>query len=341
MSPEATPRVARRGVPVRDSLSTRQSLRAEEQRHLEVLKLLPLTIDRVERYLTSYGTDVPVFLQAVEAADAWEFVGRPIDAEDLYVLWRQQGRLGNKTEIVENSVQRSLQMQNDRSGMTADRLRQGAEATAICLQLTRRISVLAADEARAEARHALSLRECIPSSWSSTERRQLLQRAIFDSAAYGAIRFHRGTEQDYLAACALRRQLDADCPYQEVQNLLFATRPDRTLILRPFMASVAAWMACLPGETSRWRQFLNADICNAAPWIFLTYADPQALPTPYRLDLLKSIVERFRGRNHARVPWDPPVLKRFADPQLAGRLSDWILDPTVSTDVRADYIALV
>jgi hypothetical protein len=308
---------------------------------LKVVKLLPLTRDQVLHFLQTFDGDPHPFLDAVEQIDALEFVGRPDDARDLYALWKKMGRLGTKIEMLEQSTGIKLQLKEDRSGIALSRLREGVEAVCACLHLTRHLSIAIDEQFDDALMDSIPLRACLPLEWSEKDRRSLIQRPIFDGATFGRIRLHHRTHQDYLAACWLRGLMDAECPYSELRQIVFDERRDGKLTLRPFMASVAAWLACLASPDTRWFEALKADLLTHAPWVFLAHGDPQSLPVQYRLDVLRNIVEHFRGRDHVQINWDRSTLKRFADPALAGDLATWIADPSMSADIRADYMLLV
>ena len=308
---------------------------------LKVVKLLPLTPDQVLHFLQTFGGDPHPFLDAVEQIDALEFVGRPDDARDLYALWRKTGRLGTKIEMLEQSTEIKLRLAEDRSGIAPSRLREGVEAVCASLHLSRHLAIAIEGRLDDALKDSIPLRSCLPPDWSEQEQRSLIQRPIFDGATFGRIRLHHRTHQDYLAACWLRALMDAECPYSKLRELVFDERSDGKLILRPFMTSVATWLACIASPKTRWTEALTTDLLRHAPWAFLAHGDPQSLPVQYRLDVLRNIVEHFRGRDHVQINWDRSTLKRFADPALAGDLATWIADPSMSADIRADYMLLV
>ena len=308
---------------------------------LKVVKLLPLTRDQVLHFLQTFGGDPHPFLDAVKQIDALEFVGRPDDARDLYALWKKKGRLGTKIEMLEQSTEIKLQLKEDRSGVALSRLREGVEAVCACLHLSRHLAITIEEQFDDALIDSIPLRSCLPQDWSEKERHSLIQRPIFDGATYGRIRVHHRTHQDYLAACWFRGLMDSECPYSELRQIVFDERSDGKLILRPFMASVAAWLACIASPDAHWSEALKAGLLTHTPWVFLAHGDPQSLPVQYRLDVLRNIVEHFRGRDHVQIDWDRSTLKRFADPGLASDLATWIADPSMSADIRADYMFLV
>lgn len=322
-----------------EPVSTSQT--GESDRKLKILKLLPLTSDQVLRFLQHSGGDPRAFLTAVERIDALDFVGRPLDARDLYAVWCRTGTLGTKVDMLEQSMEFKLRLKEDRSGIALSRLREGAETVSACLHLARKLTIDIEERNDGSSTDSIPLQLCLPKDWSDEERRSLIQRAIFDGATFGRIRLHHRTHQDYLTACWLRGLMEAECPYFQLRQLVFDDRRDDRLVLRPLMASVAAWLACIAPPGPRWVESFLADLGNHAPWIFLAHGDPQSLPISYRLAILRNIIEHFRGRTHVHVNWDTSTLKRFSDPALAGDLATWITDASISADIRADYIMLV
>lgn len=313
----------------------------ESDRKLKVFQLLPLTPDQILLFLKPLGGDPRPFLAEIERIDALDFVGRPDDARDLYELWRERGSIGTKVEMLEQSTAFKLRLKEDRSGMSPVRLRAGVEDISACLHLSRRLYIIVGEGHGSLSDDSIPLRECVPQDWSDTERRTLIQRALFDSATFNRVRLHHRTHQDYLTACWLRGLMEAECPYPELRQLVFDERGDGRLILRPFMASVAAWLVCISNTRQRWAQQFETDVLNHSPWIFLAQGDPQSLPIDYRREVLRHIVERFRDRSHVQVDWDAATLKRFATPELSGDLATWIGDSSISIDIRADYMILV
>ena len=317
------------------------SERSKSDRKLRVLKLLPLTRDQVIRFLQPSGGDPRPFLEEIERIDALDFIGRPEDARDLYALWKEHGSIGTKAEMLEQSTTFKLRLKEDRSGMSPMRLRDGAENISASLHLSRSLYILVEEVHGELSADSIPLRACLPQDWSDVQRRTLIQRALFDGEAFGRVRLHHRTHQDYLTACWLRDLPEAECPYPQLRQIVFDERGEGQLILRPFMRSVAAWLVCIAKPNLRWAQAFMTNVLDHAPWIFLSHGDPQSLPIDYRREVLRHIVERFRDRSYVQVDWDAATLKRFADPALSDDLASWIGDPSISIDIRADYVMLV
>lgn len=249
-------------------------------RKVHVVKLLPLDRDQLTS-LVGEGVSAKAFIAAVEEADALEFVGRPSDAKDLYALWSARGRLGTKTEILEQATDLKLRQDEDRSGVSLARIRSGAELLCACLTLTKHVSISLTDDLD-ESGNSLPFRQCLPNSWSDHERRSLIQRALFDGSAFGRVRVHHRTHQEYLAACWLRNLMEKECPYSELRQIAFEEISSSKLVLRPHLENAIAWLATISPPTSWWTKRLFADLSTHAPWAFLAHGDPQAIDPDLR-----------------------------------------------------------
>ena len=313
-----------------------------DEKYLKVLTLLPLTNIQARQFQagTSSGQVDKSFFDAVDNAHAWDFMRRPLDVADLYGLWKAHGRLGRLGEVVEHAVSRLLSERRNKSSLPIAQARDGAELLAACLALHKSVS-LALNESASRGGSALTVRDCLPDNWTAEDGARLVQLPLFDAAAYGRVRFHHRTYQDYLAATWLATQMQADLPPSELKQLLFAESAGGRLTLRPSLAPVAAWLACIDANGARWQEMHRQALLHAAPWVFFSHGDPQSLPIDYRANVLRVTVEHYKGRDHVRIDLDAPTLKRFADARLSDVVSGWISDRTVSGDIRADYLALV
>lgn len=303
-------------------------------------RLLPLQATQVELLVADRGGNAKDFILAIEEIDAWEFVGRPQDAIDLHDLWLATGQLGSKLEMLKQATELKLKLKDDRSGIPIQKLKAGVEHIAACLHLTKTLAIRLDITGESSTPDALTTRQIFPPEWSAAEQKSLLQRAIFSDAAFGCIRMHHRTHQDFLAAKWLMKLMSLDCPYSELQQLAFHRHSDSTLVLRPFMRNVVAWLACLAPSEKQWTRMLLSDLVQAAPGIFLAAGDPKSLSVEVRRQFLQSLVASLKGREHVNVPWDGATLKRFAHPELEKDLSTWIVDRGTGQSLRADLIIL-
>jgi hypothetical protein len=155
--------------------------------------------------------------------------------------------------------------------------------------------------------------------------------------SYGSIRFHHRRIAEYLAAQWIAKRMREACPITELENLLVAQVGSRPLI-RPALAPVVAWLSY--GEED-WSNEIRHWVLEAAPGLHLRYGDPSRLPLEYKRRLLRTLVERYSGRERIWVDADPDALSRLADPQLADDVSAIILNHQAPEDLRTTMLQLV
>jgi hypothetical protein len=109
-------------------------------------------------------------------------------------------------------------------------------------------------------------------------------------------------------------------------------------VLRPSLAEVAAWLC---SGTERWNADFRSWVLDAAPQIHLEHGDAAALPLEYRRELLLSWVKRNEGRQRVWVSSSPDALRRLAAPELAEDVSRFLLDRSISIDIREELAMLV
>jgi len=67
-----------------------------------IVQLEPLDNERVRKFAEETGLPNPEsFIDAIDTHYAWEFARRPIDVADLANYWREDGKLGTLTELIE------------------------------------------------------------------------------------------------------------------------------------------------------------------------------------------------------------------------------------------------
>ncbi|MBI1817261.1 MAG: hypothetical protein HYR72_20000 [Deltaproteobacteria bacterium] len=301
-----------------------------------VVHLQPLDQRQVEVFATAREVaDVAAFIAALNTAHAWEFARRPIDVMDLVRFWLERGRLGSLTELIESGAERSLRETRRGDPLSPKKAREGAQALAAATILCQQLDFRVPDDAFIGS-PALDALSCLPDEWRPEEVRALLERAIFDGASYGRIRFHHRRVGEYLAAKWLEARIRDGCPISTLEALIFDRR-NRRRVLRPTLAPVAAWLCC---GNERWNADLRGWMLEAAPEIHLQYGDPSCLPLEYKRSLIHRLVSNFAGRNRVWVHSDPECLSRLADPGLAPDVSAIIADRAAPIDIRSRMLQL-
>jgi hypothetical protein len=306
---------------------------------LKIVQIAPLNAERVERLARHRGIDPPEpFTAEISRRNAWAFARRPLDVDALIRFWRDKGRLGSLSELIEHDLTLSLAERPDRpaDGLSPLRAREGAEDLAAACILCRETNIRVPDDPGNEETSAIDAEHCL-ADWSRGDVRALLRRGIFDSATYGRIRFHHRRLTEYLAARWLARLVAQGLDQPTLEDLLFSI-VDGAKVMRPSLAPVCAWL--MLGDEP-WRLELRALAIDVAPELVFQDGDPAALPVADRRRALRQLAARYGSRARFFVQLDPETMSRAADPQLAATISELIADPALCEDLRVDLLRLV
>lgn len=326
--------------PIRRFKSTKDDqLLTEEAQKLFVVHLEPLDRTQVQTFAVAQGiSNVGAFVEALDQAYAWEFARRPLDVADLVAFWKENGRIGTLTELVESDVRSKLRARADRSDfpLSEGEARDGAMWLAAASAFSRRFTFRVPEDLSTNT-DALDTRECLPDNWSDEERRALCNRPIFDGASYGRFRFHHRRVAEYLAACWLAERMRQGCPEYDLHALLFDNVRGRQ-VLRPTLSSLAAWL-CNGNEP--WNQSVRAWVIAAAPGLHLNGGDPKSLTTDYKRQVLTALALSSKGRHRVWLTTSHECLARIAEPALSPDIAALIGDKALALDLRIEMIKLV
>lgn len=305
-----------------------------------VVQIEPLDRDRVRRFAEGRGINDPgQFLTALDTHFAWDFARRPLDVIDLAEFWKAHGRLGSLTEIIEHDVATKLRETTQRQTtfvLSEARAREGAEALAVATVLCKQQHFKVPDDTFL-APDALDAASCLPADWKPAEVAALLSRPLFDSAIYGQIRFHHRRVSEYLAAQWLKRRMSEGCPLHVLRQLLFDDR-GAISVPRRALVPVIAWLC---SGNDRWNAEVRNWVRSAAPEVHLEHGDAEGLPLEFRRDLLRSWIDRNRGREEVRTRYTPDALRRLACPQLAPDIAAFLSKTTTPRDIRELLVQFV
>lgn len=337
---EVQSRLGTAPYPHTTELAAQDDAGAKPPAELLVVQLRRLNREQVERLVAARGIeDVVPFVKALDESFAWDFAGRPLDVLDLLDFWKQHGRLGSLTEIIDFDVRNKLKERISRLNsysLSEQRAMEGAETLAAATLLCRRQQIAVPDEIFA-AGDGLSPEDCLPIDWCPEGINALVNRAVFDSASYGRIRFHHRRIGEYLAAKWFAERMKLGCPLRALEQVFFAF-VDGKRVLRPSLAPVAAWLCA--GEEN-WNDEFRSWVLEAAPEIHLEYGDAAALPLEYRRRLLRAWIKGNEGRKRVWVSSSPEVLRRLAAQDLASEIGGMLTDKTSSVDIREKLVLLV
>jgi hypothetical protein len=258
----------------------------EEKREAEqplVVLMVALDEARLRRFASEKGvTDVTAFLDQIQLANLWRFARRPLDLDWLVQFWKEHGRLGALTEILESSLRSRVgETKNDRARddtLDATRAFQGLERVGAALVFGRKATIAIPDSEllRVEDERPLDINEVLP-DWPAQDRSHLWSRPVFDPATFGRVRLHNdneGTVRGYLAARWLHRLRAKNLSHRELFNLLFATTYGIDLI-KPSIRETATWL-------SLWDEEVGREVAQREPALLLSAGDPASLPLALR-----------------------------------------------------------
>jgi hypothetical protein len=307
-----------------------------------VVQIMPLDRSRVHKFTEGIGLENPeAFIDEIDSHHAWQFVRRPNDVADLINYWNEHGRFGTLSELIEFNLTNKLKETSERmknDPLSPQQSRLGAECLGAAVHLCKCFNFFVPDTIPVtDTSSALVAEECLPTGWTPSMCRAILNRPVFDSASYGCIRFHHRRIAEYLGTSWLEQRMKEGCPYPDLEDLLFASH-DGHRIIRPSLKPFVAWLAL---GTESWNLRLRKQIIETAPDLFLTHGDAESLPVEYKYALLQSLIARYRGRERIYVDTEDEALSRMADKNMAPQISTLLRERTNPLDIRIMLLRMI
>lgn len=322
-----------------EAIPTDRSIDSEEKKDHVVFQLAALNDQQIRHFAAQKGVDdTKEFIDAIERADAEIFAERPQDLLELIAYWKSNGRLGRHAEMLDFNIQIKLSEHDpDRDAqkpLSTDDALLGAERLAAAITLQKKTTIILPDRPVDDDLRAASIepKECLP-DWSSDKIQTLLDRAIFDEAIYGTVRFHHRTVQEYLAARWLKRLINEGKSRRSIEGLLFAKRYGRNVVI-PSTRPIAAWLAL-------WDERVRNRLRTIAPEVLIETGDPSVLPIEFRKSLLIGFAELYAQRQYTGTAFDITMVRRLADPQLASTVNDLLKKYATHDDVCTLLLKLI
>ncbi len=285
-----------------------------------IVVMAPLDADKVRTYAAAKNVpQLDSLIDAIQAANLWEFARRPLDLDWIVRYWRDHGRLGSFTAMIEASLrERVREVDPDRArhdSLDAERAQRGLERIGAALVFGRQTTIAIPDKDAPidDTRPAVTIDDVLP-DWPSEDRLQLLTRPAFDPATFGRARLHNDNEgvvRAYLAARWLHRLRQENLPRRRQHDFLFS-RTYGVELIKPSMLETAAWL-------SLWDESVATEVIRRAPFLLFTAGDPASLPPATRQAVLTALIERMR-RDEEIPLLDIGSLARFAQPDIVPAL---------------------
>lgn len=278
------------------------------------------------------------FINGIERADAMIFAERPQDLLELIQYWISEGRLGRHADMLEFDIRTKFKEHDpDRDLLrpfSADEALAGAQRLAAAVTLEKKDTIILPDKPIDYDLRQVSIdpKEPLP-DWAGDKIQMLLDRAIFDEAIYGAVRFHHRSVREYLTAYWLRHLLDSGKSRRAIESLLFANRYGRDVVI-PSMRPIAAWLAI-------WDERVRNRLRTLAPEVLIENGDPSVLPVEFRKELLTTFARLYANRQHTGTSFDITMVRRLSDPLLAPTINDLLEQYANHEDVSTLLLKLI
>lgn len=275
----------------------------------KIVTLQDLSPEQIKIFASAKGVmDTKKFLDDIDRADAWSFTARPQDLIEVTEYWLDNGRIGSRLELMQNSVRRRLQETSqeriDARSLSDVQALEGAQIIAGALMLTQIQNIRVPDAGKGV--QGLDVRDLVKVSHPA-DLGALLQRPLFDQDVYSTVRFHHRSVKEYLAAQWFLKLLSQEVSRRKVEELFFRDQYGLEVVV-PSLRPLLPWMAM--GDSR-----ILEKVRRLAPEIIFEGGDPVQLPVDVRRDILERVCEQLAGASRRSMA-DFAAIQRFAAPDL-------------------------
>jgi hypothetical protein len=276
-----------------------------------IIALDDLSREQVKVFATAREVvDVTTFMKEIERVDAWPSTTRPQDLEDVLSLWKDTGQIGNRLQIMQNSIDRRLterdQPRAEAQPLSEDRVREGVMLIAAAATLAQTQVVSVPDGVSSSTG---LIPKSVLSGWGDDEITALLSRPIFDDAIYGAVRFHHRSAREYLTAVWLKKLLERPASRRAVEDLLFKNMYGMAVLV-PTLRPVLPWLAIFDEK-------IRNRVRAVAPEVIFEGGDPSSLPLPTRREILDEMCAKIALEKIVYSATEYAAVQRFAQRDIA------------------------
>ena len=276
----------------------------------KIVTLQELSQDQIKIFASEKGIkDTAKFLGDIDRADAWSFTARPQDLIEVTEYWLDNGRIGSRLELMQNSIKRRLQESSqeriEARSLSDDEALEGAMMISGALMLTQMQNIRVPDAGKGV--QGLDVREVFKSRHPS-DLGALLQRPLFDQDIYSTVRFHHRSVKEYLAAQWFLKLLRQEVSRLKVEELFFREQYGLEVVV-PSMRPLLPWMAM--GDSR-----ILEKVRRLAPEVVFEGGDPVQLPVDVRREILEQVCKQLASGASRRSMADFAAIQRFAAPDL-------------------------
>lgn len=305
------------GATAKKSFTVNRTSGEKDDTSFKLVALDDLRGPQVRKFAEAKGVEnIDAFLEAIERADAWIMTHRPQDLEELTGFWLKANRVGNRLELIRESIDQRLsepdQRRDEARPLSKEKARIGARLLAAATTMAHETSIRVPDGAQ----NAVGLPVAdVLGDWSASDHATLLSRPIFDEAIYGTVRFHHRSQREYLAAEWFDGLLKRETSRREIEILFFREQYGMEVVT-PSLRPVLLWLILLD-ERMRERAL------RISPGLIFEGGEPAELPLETRQRVLREVCDAV-ARGEAGHGMDYAAVQRFANVDLADEIKDLI-----------------
>ena len=293
----------------------------EEGNNSSIKYYTPLHLNREQMQIFAKARgleDASEFVSEIQHPNMQGLATRPKDLDDLILFWRDNGRLGNRWEIIENNIKRKLEEDDQNRAMNdslfIEKALAGAKKLAAAVALTHHSKVIVPDWS--SPGEGISVQSVL-ADWSAKECFTLLGRPIFEPETYGFVRFDHRDSREFLAANWFFDLIERGQSRMRVEQLFFKTQYGIEVVV-PNLRPILPWLAILDHEIRR-------RVMVKCPEILLEGGDPSELPLSDRKELLERFCVRH-ATTESRISVDLNALQRLITPELGPAIRKLYVD---------------
>ena len=300
----------------------------------EIYSLAPLDAEQIKTFSLAKGVDdADAMVEAIARADVMQLASRPRDLEHIIEYWVKEKAIGSKLELIRSSVKRKFveedTKRSEKKPLSKEKAMAAVKLIAAVTTLTpiSRISV----PSRGGVSGAIKIESILP-DWSTAECKTLLERPIFDGAAYGTVRFHDRDSREFLVAEWFADLLSGGSR-KEIESLFFKIQYENE-ISRPKLRPILPWIALKDGR-------IREKALKISPSILLDGGDPSQFPAEFRTRILTAVCQEMAGSESIHHSFDISAIERFAKKDIAKTILGLLIQHKDHGDIRQLLLRMI
>lgn len=253
--------------------------------------------------------DIDRLIREVNRINLMPMAGRPFDLDGILSKWITDKTLDGRLELLRHNIGLRLnEIDPDRSQrqpLNREKAMYGARLLAAAVVLTGEPGIRVPDTVQSEKGIDA---EVVLSDWEPAEVRALLERALFNDALYGLVRFRHREVRELLAAEWFHEILMNGRSRRAVEDLFIRTQYG-VEVITPRLRPILPWLVLFDKS-------LRDRVARISPEVVVEGGDAAHLPLFERRAILRDIVFRIASNTDGRSARDNDAIARIAQPDL-------------------------